>query len=420
MNTPITGFRAATLLAALAASASLAQAGQPEKPQTVAPVQGKPVLQPVNVPQVKPTVSQPTPPTPPVTPASAPGHIVPTPAPLPVPVQAGSLADALKLDQNKFDWGDISDTDPVEHAFTFTNIADKEIQIAVAASCGCTVPTLEKTTYKPGENGKVTARFDPHNRQGPQTKTLTFTIINPQGVYNQQTTTLTANVKALVQVDPPKMFLSEVDHTTGQTTKLTIKGRKQGFKVESITPNSEFVKVKMGEPISSTENNETFVTVPVEIMVGKGAPIGTLQAQIDIKTNDERAKLPPYFMGADVVGDVKATPAQAILRTNDPSTPFSTQIRFDSRSGGEFNILSLETDARKEMQVVTDFTKATDGNYYMITISGVTPAEAGMVQCFLTVSTDARGGETIKIPFTAVIRKNLPGTAPAGIPSSGH
>ena len=391
-----TRLRIAAILAALAAPGAMTLAQPPAAP---APGQVVPVQVPVQIPQpksdAKPTDMK--------------------PMPMPVPAQPGALPDALRLDQNKFDWGDISDTDPVEHVFTFTNIADKEVQIAVAASCGCTVPTLEKTTYKPGENGKVSARFDPHNRQGPQTKTLTFTIINPQGVYNQQIATLTANVKALVQVDPPKMFLSEVDHTTGQTTKLTIKGRKEGFKVESVTANSEFIKVKMGEPTTAQESGETFTTVPVELVVGKGAPIGTLQAQIEIKTNDERAKMAPYFMGADVVGDVKATPAQAILRTNDPSIPFTTQIRFESRSGSAFNILSLETDARKDMQVVTDFTKAEDGNYYMISISGITPADAGMVQSFLTVSTDARGGETIKIPFTAVIRKA--GMVPAGIPS---
>lgn len=352
--------------------------------------------------------------TPAIVPAQIPASVQP------VPAAPNALPDALRLDNMKFDWGDISDTDPVEHAFTFTNIADKEITIAVAASCGCTVPTLEKTTYKPGENGKVTARFDPHNRQGPQTKTLTFTVVNPQGIYAQQIATLTANVKALVVFDPPKMFLSEVDHTTGQTTKLTITGRKPGFKVESVTSNSEYIKVTVGEPITATENNEPFTKVPVELLVGKGAPIGTLQAQIEIKTNDERAKLQPYFMGADVVGDVKASPAQAILRVNEPSTPFTTEIRFDSRSGTPFNVLSLETDARKDMQVVTDVKKVEDGNYYMVTISGITPAEGGMVQSFLTVSTDAKGGENLKIPFTAVIRKMAPtgavtpAPAPAG------
>lgn len=360
----------------------------------------------------------PTPPAPSAvtaTPAQAPVG----PTVQPVPAQPHALPDALKLDQTKFDWGDISDTEPVEHVFTFTNVSDKEITIAVAASCGCTVPTLEKTTYKPGENGKVTARFDPHSRQGAQTKTLTFTVTNPQGVFNQQIATLTANVKALVVFDPPKMFLSEVDHMSGQKTKLTVKGRKEGFTVSSVTPNSEHIKATIGASTTVEENGEKLTVVPIELDVGKGAPIGTFQGQLDIKTNDEKAKLQPYFLGADVVGDIKASPAQAVLRVNDPSTPFNTTVKLDSRSGSAFNILSIETDARKEMQVVTDVVKSADTNAYTITISGVTPAEAGMVQSFLTVSTDARGGETLRIPFTAVIRKlaqGMPQPAPQAMP----
>jgi hypothetical protein len=351
-------------------------------------------------------------------PAHAPAMPAPQPLPVPAPAQPpnatvtpvtaqppGALPDAIKIDSMKFDWGDISDTEPVEHVFNFTVVADKDITLAVAASCGCTVPTMEKTTYKPGETGKVTARFDPHSRQGPQTKTLTFTITNPQGVYSQQIATLTANVKALVTFDPPKMFLSEVDHMAGQKTKLTITGRKEGFQVLSVTPNNEHIKAKLGEPTTSEVNGEKMTNVVVELDVGKGAPIGTLQSQLDIKTNDDRAKLQPYFLGADVVGDIKASPAQAILRVNDPSTPFTTTVKLDSRSGSTFNILSLETDAKKEMQVVTNFEKSADGNSYTVTISGVTPAEPGMVQSFLTVSTDARGGETLRVPFTAVIRK---------------
>jgi hypothetical protein len=75
------------------------------------------------------------------------------------------------------------------------------------------------------------------------------------------------------------------------------------------------------------------------------------------------------------------------------------------------------------MRVVPDVVKAADGNSYTITLSGVTPAEAGMVQSFLTVSTDARGGETLRIPFTAVIRKlaqaGQPGMPSPAMPSPG-
>ncbi len=384
--------RLATLVLVAGLAAPLAQARQAKSvdelkggaPQaTTTTPQGAKVIQPVNVVQTQPT---------------------------------SALPEALKLSATTHNFGDIPDTAPVEHTFQFTNISDKEITLAVAASCGCTVPTMEKTTFKPGESGNVTARFDPKNRTGPQTKTLTFTITNPQGAFAQQIATLTSNVRALVMYDPQKLFLNEVDHVDGQTTTLFVNGRKEGFNVTSAKATSEFVKVTIGTPQKAEVNGEQLTQVPLELVVGKGAPIGNLQTQLEITTNDERVPPAQYFVGADIVGDVKPSPAQAILRVNEPSTPFTTNIRVDTRSGTAFNILSIEVDARKDMRAVADVQKENEGKAYTITLSGVTPAEPGMVQGFLVIATDARGGESLRVPFTAVVRRPATGTPVPVVP----
>lgn len=341
----------------------------------------------------------------------------------------GALPDALTMGEKDFSWGDISDTDPVSHDITFTNVSDKTITIAVAASCGCTVAQLEKNTFAPGESGKATATFNPHGRTGPQTKTLTFTVTNPQGVFAQQMVNLTANVKALVTFDPPKMYLNEVDHRKGQTAKLLLTGRKPGFAVTKATAQSEFVTVTVGEPTTIESGADKLTQVPIELLIGKGAPIGNFQTNLMIETNDEKAKLQPYYLGADVVGDVKATPPQAILRVNTPNSAFNTQVRLDSRSGSSFNLISVDTEGPADMKVVADITKGEEGTYYMINMSGVTPNRGGMVQGFVVVTTDAQGGETMKIPYTAVLRNPEQGapamaptpiTAPIVQPASGH
>src|SRR5205085_2119004 len=123
------------------------------------------------------------------------------------PPAGQALPNALNIEASTFDWGDVSDAEPVNHSFDFTNISDKTIKITVAASCGCTVAGLEKDTYAPNEKGKITATFNPQGRNGSQTKVLTMTVIDPQGSFAQQTMTLTANVKALVTTEPQKMYL---------------------------------------------------------------------------------------------------------------------------------------------------------------------------------------------------------------------
>lgn len=343
----------------------------------------------------------------------APGHPMPTPTP------PGALPNALTLSETAFSWGDIADTEPVSHAIAFTNSSDKTITLAVAASCGCTVAQLEKNTFAPGESGKAMATFNPQGRAGAQTKTLTFTVTNPQGVFAQQMVTLTSNVKALVTFDPPKMYLNEVDHRKGQTAQLMITGRKPGFAITKATPQSEFVKATIGEARSIEMNGEKLTQVPIELEIGKNAPIGNFQTNLVLESNDEKAKIQPYYLGADVVGDIKATPPQAILRVNTPATPFTTQVRLDSRSGSAFNLMSVDVEGAanniKEMGIVTDITKGEEGRYYMVTMSGVTPNRGGMVQGYLVVASDSQGGETMRIPFTAVVRQEQP-ARPMGAP----
>jgi hypothetical protein len=57
--------------------------------------------------------------------------------------------------------------------FVFKNTGDTEIEIMKpTSSCGCTVPTLEKSTYAPGEEGKITAVFTYGVRSGVNNKTI--------------------------------------------------------------------------------------------------------------------------------------------------------------------------------------------------------------------------------------------------------
>jgi hypothetical protein len=89
-------------------------------------------------------------------------------------------------------------------------------------------------------------------------------------------------------------------------------------------------------------------------------------------------------------------------------------VRIDSRNGTAFKIKSIEVDARDDMSLATDVISGEGGKYYMLTLSGVTPATPGFVQGTVVVDTDIDGGETIRIPFSGSIRNPAPaGNRPA-------
>ncbi len=380
------------------------------KPAAPAPAPASaPRVIPVD-PSIKP-VTAPRP-----SPAGVPAAPGAAPAVAPAAAQPAQLAQALKFAKASHDFGDIADTSPVSHDVEFTNISNEPITLAVAASCGCTVAALEKTTYAPGESGKATAKFDPAGRTGLQTKTLTFTITNPQGKYAQQTFNITSNVKALVTFDPPKVYANEVDHRQGKKERITVTGRKPDFKVTGVESSSEFVKATIGESKVVDSGSEKLTQVVIDLEIGKGAPVGNVNGQLTVRTNDELAKINPIYVGADVVGDVKCTPQQAILRVNTVSTPFTTDLRLESRSGTNFKITGIEVECRKDMNVVADVKPGPENRYFLITLSGNTPPDAGMHTGYVIISTDAGGGgETLRVPFTSAVARPVGQAAAAPV-----
>lgn len=70
--------------------------------------------------------------------------------------------------------------DSVEAVFRFKNTGEQTVTISdTRSSCGCTVPTLEKAVYVPGEEGEIKALFTIGGRTGKQHKTVSLTTDDP-------------------------------------------------------------------------------------------------------------------------------------------------------------------------------------------------------------------------------------------------
>ncbi len=90
------------------------------------------------------------------------------------------LASCLPLNLNAegLEWKTFKQTfeaelgqEKVEAVYSFTNKSGQAVVISkVQASCGCTVPTLEKDRYESGESGEIKATFNIGQRVGHQIK----------------------------------------------------------------------------------------------------------------------------------------------------------------------------------------------------------------------------------------------------------
>ena len=91
----------------------------------------------------------------------------------PTHVQSVVLSAAIEWDATSYDFGVITQGEPVSHRFEFTNVGDKSIIISdVKASCGCTATAYTQEEVAPGETGFVEATYNAA-KKGVFVKTLT-------------------------------------------------------------------------------------------------------------------------------------------------------------------------------------------------------------------------------------------------------
>lgn len=89
-------------------------------------------------------------------------------------------APNLKLNEETFDFKEITEGTKVEHEFTFTNIGKSDLLIRkITPSCGCTTVNPEKDVIKPGETTSMKVIFNSSGKVGIQNKSITIITNDP-------------------------------------------------------------------------------------------------------------------------------------------------------------------------------------------------------------------------------------------------
>jgi len=124
----------------------------------------------------------------------------------------------------------------VTAVYKFTNTGKETLKITdLSSSCGCTVPSLDKMTYAPGESGVLTAVFTPGDKIGPQVKTITLkTDLKDQPVIEL---TFKTDVPALPDLQPQLIYWNRGDKPDAKTIAVTLPPDVPLDKIE-ITPKS--------------------------------------------------------------------------------------------------------------------------------------------------------------------------------------
>ena len=86
---------------------------------------------------------------------------------------ANQTGPQIVFEEASFDFGDIQQGDKVEHIFTFENTGTEPLLLTnVQTTCGCTVPKWPREPIPPGQESKITVKFNSTGKMGKVNKVI--------------------------------------------------------------------------------------------------------------------------------------------------------------------------------------------------------------------------------------------------------
>lgn len=331
----------------------------------------------------------------------------------------------VTLEQDSVTLGTISDEESKNVKVGFKNTGTGTLTISqVKGSCGCTVPALAKSEYKPGESGVIEVTFNPHGKRGQQHTTVTIT--SNDRFQPNKTIAILSDVRPNVMMDPQVVAFNQVQKGKGGTIMLKVTSRLDEFSITDITTtNPDAFEAKVVDSKSETlEDGKPGKVTNIEVKLKPGTPVGMAQANLTLRTTNAKNPLINVSTFAEVTGELTTTPVKFFLNQLKPdqdlSSGVSNKVVLRHRDGKAFKITKTEV-IRQINGVEHAFTaeakpQGDKGDSYEITLLGKVPAStvAAPVQGDVVLTTDIPGEETVRIGYFGMISP----TQPAGTPGA--
>ena len=226
-------------------------------------------------------------------------------------LQSQDKRTTISFEYYTHDFGVIKeDAGVVNYDFMFTNAGNAPLLIKnVSASCGCTVPHWTKEPIAPGNSGKISVAFDPNNKPGSFSKTLTvFSNSHQDGTILTLMGKVTPKPRKPNDDFPDKIgnlrfisrYLNLGDVTTEKWQRKYFELYNQADTTISITKlsfNAAYMNVKI-EPMEIGAKSKARITV--EMSPKWRNDYGYVQDKVELETNDKLEPNKTLFVSANI------------------------------------------------------------------------------------------------------------------------
>jgi hypothetical protein len=261
----------------------------------------------------------------------------------PAPADPNAPVGKIVFETTLHDFGHIVDTTPATCEFPFRNDGPGDLVInAVNSTCGCTVPELEKTVYKPGESGSITVTFNPSGKRDAITKRITV----QSNDRDNPVTTLQINtfVEQLVSFEPAMLAFGNLRKGEIQSRVITVIGRTPDFALSevAIIGNPALTAEIIGDEPAVLSDGTTGRRIEIEVTSDGSSKPGGLQGQLAAKTSDSRKPQINAPISGAVLGDVNLDVERLPIGVLAPGKTYERVIRVENRLGKPFAFLGAE------------------------------------------------------------------------------
>jgi len=322
---------------------------------------------------------------------------------------AGSMtavaADGPKLvvPEKIKDMGTVPQGEILEINFELVNEGDQTLEIrAVRPTCGCTVADFDREIAA-GKSGFVKAKLDTGDFSGPISKSILIMTSDPQEP--TVTVVIKATVHPYVEVLPRALIRFNAVQHEPMVEKITVVAAENdpNFKVTGVSSSVPYLATAV-RPLPKDElvAGKSAQQYEIELSLEDDAPVGPVNAVLEVETNHPKAKVVPIKVFGVVRALLHVTPSQvqfgSVSAKNEPGRNL---ILVNNRSGGAKVSVQSATinDAAFAAEVVT----IEAGKRYQVTVTVNSNASPGPRDAVLTLKTSDPDFPTVEVPVRANI-----------------
>ncbi len=328
----------------------------------------------------------------------------------------------ISFDYLHYDFGGITDTQKYTTTFPFRNTGTGTLVISqVKPGCGCTVPTLSKYRFEPGEGDTIEVVFDPKGMKDTSTKNIK--VVSNSEPESVVTLTFSSTIAPLLRLQSRFLQLGQIPVHKEHRAVVNFSYNDPELEFKSVQVNSPYITARLLESGQTTRlfDSPDKYFAQVEIVISADAPWGTLystQLLMDVNGRVLSTAPPidqPYqmYIQGSLFGELRASnQSRGRQRTFtstvgignlDANTNFEETVQLERTSGQPFRVTGA-TVAESTLPGVEVRWEQTKPSSYEIVIFGNTGTFRGLVRGTVAVNTDVPGEEQVQILFTGRVK----------------